>query len=412
MTIDDAGARRLILAAAAVGSRPPAALRAPLLDRQAADPRRARVPGAGARASPTGRGFVYDDDHRTGDGAAVRARPGLPGVPGPARAGRPVPSSTPARVKVGAGAARRRHGVDDRLDRPGAAGTAGRRRRGRAGRRLSAARLDPGLRVQRNAVQLRRVRDHVRPAARRRSGVADAGARHAGRRRLALAAGLLAGVAALVRPAMLLFLPLAALWLCSPAAPVARRWRCVRRAVVVAPWTLRNVRVYDRLVLVASEGGVTFWTGNHPLAGGEGDLAANPAIKQAELAFRQRHAGLSAGADGAALLPRRAGVDRRASRAVAAARAAESVLYVRPDRPLVCATLHEVSASRRSCRICCCCLSPFQGPSGSAAQRAPPDPAASPGAVGHHDVSRLFPAGTLSASRDRSDADHLSPPRP
>ena len=58
--------------------------------------------------------------------------------------------------------------------------------------------------------------------------------------------------------------------------------------LVVAPWTLRNYRVYGRFVLVASEGGVTFWTGNHPLAHGEGDLAANPAIKRAELAARAR----------------------------------------------------------------------------------------------------------------------------
>jgi hypothetical protein len=63
---------------------------------------------------------------------------------------------------------------------------------------------------------------------------------------------------------------------------------------VVAPWTARNFRVHDRFVLVASEGGVTFWTGNHPLAIGEGDLAANPEIKKAELAFRAARPGLTA----------------------------------------------------------------------------------------------------------------------
>jgi hypothetical protein len=47
-------------------------------------------------------------------------------------------------------------------------------------------------------------------------------------------------------------------------------------------------------VLVASEGGVTFWTGNHPLARGEGDLAANPDLKLAELEFRRAHPGLTA----------------------------------------------------------------------------------------------------------------------
>jgi len=39
---------------------------------------------------------------------------------------------------------------------------------------------------------------------------------------------------------------------------------------------------------------VTFWTGNHPLARGEGDLAANPDLKRAEIAFRAAHPGLSA----------------------------------------------------------------------------------------------------------------------
>jgi hypothetical protein len=63
---------------------------------------------------------------------------------------------------------------------------------------------------------------------------------------------------------------------------------------VVAPWTIRNARVYGRFVLVASEGGVTFWTGNHPLARGEGDLAANLELKIAELEFRRAHPGLTA----------------------------------------------------------------------------------------------------------------------
>jgi len=111
---------------------------------------------------------------------------------------------------------------------------------------------------------------------------------------LTVAAGLLAGAAVLVRPGMLFFLPIAALWFIR-----RKRWSlalafCVSAAVVVLPWTLRNVREYGRFVLVASEGGVTFWTGNHPLAIGEGDLAANPAIKQAEVAFRQSHPGLTA----------------------------------------------------------------------------------------------------------------------
>ena len=117
--------------------------------------------------------------------------------------------------------------------------------------------------------------------------------RGAGGRGRAAAAGALTGLAVLIRPAMIFFIPLAVVWLAA-----GRRWRLAllfvaAAAAVVAPWTVRNARVHGRLVLVASEGGVTFWTGNHPLARGEGDLAANPELKRAELAFRARHPGLS-----------------------------------------------------------------------------------------------------------------------
>jgi hypothetical protein len=59
--------------------------------------------------------------------------------------------------------------------------------------------------------------------------------------------------------------------------------------VVVAPWTLRSSFAHARFVPLASEGGVTFWTGNHPLATGDGDLAANPALKQAAAVLRAAH---------------------------------------------------------------------------------------------------------------------------
>ena len=110
-----------------------------------------------------------------------------------------------------------------------------------------------------------------------------------------LVAGALTAAAVLIRPAMLFFVPLAFLWL-------ARRRRHLAAAtlfalafiVVLAPWTVRNLRTYERFVLIASEGGVTFWTGNHALAVGEGDLAANPALKAADLEFRNAHPGLTA----------------------------------------------------------------------------------------------------------------------
>jgi Dolichyl-phosphate-mannose-protein mannosyltransferase len=105
--------------------------------------------------------------------------------------------------------------------------------------------------------------------------------------------GVIGGLAALTRPAHLFFLLLLGLWLLA-----RRRLRdavlvAVGALLVIVPWTARNVREYGRPVLIASEGGITFWTGNHPMSSGEGDMAANPAIKRDNQRLRAAHEGLS-----------------------------------------------------------------------------------------------------------------------
>jgi 4-amino-4-deoxy-L-arabinose transferase-like glycosyltransferase len=112
--------------------------------------------------------------------------------------------------------------------------------------------------------------------------------------RSAIVGGILTGAAILTRPSLIFFLPFAALWLWRSRRSADAAIFLLAVALCVAPWTLRNHRVYGRWIAVASEGGVTFWTGNHPLAIGDGDLAANPDIKRAELAFRAAHPTLTA----------------------------------------------------------------------------------------------------------------------
>jgi 4-amino-4-deoxy-L-arabinose transferase-like glycosyltransferase len=104
--------------------------------------------------------------------------------------------------------------------------------------------------------------------------------------------GALVGLAVLTRPAMLFFLPFALLLGWRRRTIFAAAMLAGTLAVVL-PWTARNAAVYGRFVLVASEGGVTFWTGNHREARGEGDLAANPHLKQLNREFRARHRGLT-----------------------------------------------------------------------------------------------------------------------
>jgi hypothetical protein len=110
----------------------------------------------------------------------------------------------------------------------------------------------------------------------------------------AFAAGVVAGLAVLTRPAMLFFVLLASLFLIVRCRVALAALMIVGALLVVSPWTVRNAHEYGRFVLVASEGGVTFWTGNHPFARGEGDLAANPNIKREYLAFEARFPDLTA----------------------------------------------------------------------------------------------------------------------
>jgi 4-amino-4-deoxy-L-arabinose transferase-like glycosyltransferase len=109
-----------------------------------------------------------------------------------------------------------------------------------------------------------------------------------------LACGVLGGLAALTRPVHVFFLIATGGWLLLRRR---MRWAMLIAAgalIVIAPWTARNYREHGRVVLIASEGGITFWTGNHPLSPGEGDMAANPAIKRDNQRLRAEHPELSA----------------------------------------------------------------------------------------------------------------------
>lgn len=109
----------------------------------------------------------------------------------------------------------------------------------------------------------------------------------------AFVCGLACAGAMLIRPSMIFFVPLAA-----GALGVRRRWLASAMllagvAVALAPWVVRNHAVHGRVILAASTGGVNFWIGNHPLAVGDGDMAANPAIKLDNARLRDAHPGLT-----------------------------------------------------------------------------------------------------------------------
>ena len=246
-----------------------------------------------ARSVASGQGFVYGDEHDSGTAQQFGRAPGYPLFLATLDAGRSVPNATPAGVKIAQAVVGALTVWLIGLISFRAAGP-------RAGQWAAwiAAVYPPLVTLPSyvlsetlySALALAAAHTMQRAAGSTRSNDDD----QRGGLALAILGGALAGTAALVRPAMLLYLPLAALWLLYRRQLAVAAVLSIAALAVIAPWTLRNVAVYDRFVLIASEGGVTFWTGNHPLARGDGDLAANPDLKQAELRFRQAHPGLSA----------------------------------------------------------------------------------------------------------------------
>ena len=110
---------------------------------------------------------------------------------------------------------------------------------------------------------------------------------------VAFASGALSGAGVLLRAALTTFLPLAVLWVAFRRGLRPALLFVLGVAVVITPWAIRNYGHHGRFVIVASDGGVTFWTGNNPLATGEGDMAANPRLKEANTALRARHPALN-----------------------------------------------------------------------------------------------------------------------
>jgi 4-amino-4-deoxy-L-arabinose transferase-like glycosyltransferase len=110
------------------------------------------------------------------------------------------------------------------------------------------------------------------------------------------AAGVAAGLATLARPATLVFIGFVGAWLLARRRIALAVALGCAVALTLAPWMVRQRAASGRFTIVAAEGGVTFWTGNNPLARGEGDLAANPSIKRVALELERRMAGQPASA--------------------------------------------------------------------------------------------------------------------
>jgi len=110
--------------------------------------------------------------------------------------------------------------------------------------------------------------------------------------------GLTLGAASLCRPAILTFVPLAPVFFFIPKGKVREGMKkglvlIALFLITLTPWIIRNYIAYGRFILITAEGGITFWTGNHPEAVGEGDMGANPKIKIDYVNLREKYRNLS-----------------------------------------------------------------------------------------------------------------------
>ncbi len=98
-------------------------------------------------------------------------------------------------------------------------------------------------------------------------------ARNSFQHSLMVAAGVVFGLAALIRPPILL-LPMLLLWWCF--RELQKPLQLLRAgvilylslALILVPWTIRNIAVFQRIVVVSTNGGINLLIGNNPYATG------------------------------------------------------------------------------------------------------------------------------------------------
>jgi len=99
----------------------------------------------------------------------------------------------------------------------------------------------------------------------------------------AIGAGLLFGLAALVKAEPLVLLPVFGLFAACAlprgawVAPLAL-W-LLGLALVLAPWAARNHAHFDRLIVTSASGGTNFWIGNHRGGNGGNELGHEQAFR-------------------------------------------------------------------------------------------------------------------------------------
>lgn len=104
------------------------------------------------------------------------------------------------------------------------------------------------------------------------------------------AAFIVLSLATLVRPAAVFLLPFYCFWTYGALGVKPLTVSMLLYFAILTPWNLHLYRQEGHFIFVASEGGVTLWTGTHPQYRGEGDLAVNPPVQKDYRGLLQEYA--------------------------------------------------------------------------------------------------------------------------
>ncbi len=100
-------------------------------------------------------------------------------------------------------------------------------------------------------------------------------------------------IATLIRPATLFLLPFYLVSIFRKRGVQPSILLFFLYFLILLPWNFHLYRKEGHIIFVASEGGITFWTGTHPLYSGDGDLAVNPEVQRDYRNLLRRHSGLT-----------------------------------------------------------------------------------------------------------------------
>ncbi|HEY7161610.1 MAG TPA: hypothetical protein VH815_10140, partial [Acidobacteriota bacterium] len=104
---------------------------------------------------------------------------------------------------------------------------------------------------------------------------------------------IILAIATLIRPGTVFLIPFYLLFVFRKRGFTATIILVSLYFLMLLPWNLHLYRKEGHPIFIASEGGITLWTGTHPQYSGDGDLSVNPGVQHDYRELLKKYSGLS-----------------------------------------------------------------------------------------------------------------------